>query len=152
MRRVVAAIKPGEKAALDVVRDGKRMKLTAIVTSRPDEQAEVQAEGAAGGEENVPVKPELALLNGLGLEELNRSYRSQLRIPADVEGVLITEVDPSSPAADQGIRQGDVITAVNRQGTRNLREFNARIKSIKDNKIMLTIWREGGRDYVVLKE
>ncbi len=152
LRRIVAAIKPGEKAVLDVVRGGRTMNVTATVTSRPEEAQAARAEEETGEERGAPVKPELALLNGLALEELNRYYRSQLRIPSDVEGVIITEVDPTSPAADQGIRQGDVITAVNREPAKNLREFNARVKEIKENKILLTLWRDGGREYVVLKE
>ncbi len=148
LRRIVAAIKPGEKAAIDLVRDGKRMKITATVGTRPDERetAQTQEPGIEA------VKPELALLNGIGLEELNRTYRARLQIPAELQGILITEIDPNSPAADKGLRQGDVIVAVNKLPTRNLREFNARIKGLKENKILLTIWREGSREYVVLKE
>ncbi len=148
LRRIVAAVKPGEKASIELVRDGKKMSVAAVVAARPDEREAEQSDARV----SEPVKPELALLNGLGLEELNRNYRGQLQIPAEVEGILITEVDPNSPAADQGLRQGDVILAINKTRTRNLREFNAVIKGVKENKLLLTIYREGGREYVVLKE
>jgi serine protease Do len=148
LRRIVAAIKPGQKAKIDFVRDGKAMAATANVESRPEERERA----SASEEESAAIKPELALLNGLGLEELNRSYRARLEIPAEVQGIIITEVDPNSPAADRGLRQGDVIVAVNRMPTRNIREFNARLKGLKENKILLTIWRDGSRVHVVLKD
>lgn len=148
LRRIVAAIKPGEKAKIGIVRDGKETTVTATVDARPEELERASAAEESG----ETIKPELALLNGVGLEELNRSYRARLQIPAEVQGVIVTEVDPNSPAADSGLRQGDVIIAVNRMPTRNIREFNARLKGLKDARILLTIWRDGSRGHIVLKE
>ena len=146
LRTLVGAIHPGEKAAIELVRDGKPMKLTATIVSR-----EEPAEEPAQAEPAEKAAPQLELLNGLGLEELNRYYRSELQIPADVQGIIITEVDPNSPGGDVGLRSGDVILRVNKKPTRNIREFNAVIKGVKGDRIMLTIYRGGSVENVVLK-
>jgi serine protease Do len=145
LRRLVAAMRPGDPAELECIRDGKSMKFAARVTARPDETAR---------EEETPdekAKPELALLNGVGLEDLNEQYRSELEIPADVAGVIVTEIDPNSPAADEGLGRGDVIVQVNLKPTRNIREFNARIKDVTEDKVMLTVYRGGALLNIVLK-
>lgn len=147
LRTIVSAIHPGDKAAIELVRDGKPMKLTATMVSRPEEPATEPA-AAEPGEKGTP---QLELLNGLALEELNRYYRSELQIPADVQGIVITDVDPDSPAGDVGLRGGDVIVRVNKKPTRNMREFNAVIKGVKGDRIMLTIYRQGSVENVVLK-
>lgn len=152
LRRLVAAMKPGEKARLEIIRDGKPMKITATVAARPEDEEVSSSRESKEEESGAVIKPELALLEGVALEELNRYYRSELRIPSDIQGVLVTEVDPASKAADQGLREGDVIIALNRQPTRSLREFSERVKGIKQNRVLLTIWRDGRREFVVLKQ
>ncbi len=147
LRTIVSAIQPGGKAAIELVRDGKPMKLTATVAARPEEPTGESAQEEPGEK----ATPELELLNGLGLEELNRYYRSELQIPPDVQGILVTEVDPNSPGGDVGLRGGDVILRVNKKPTRNIREFNAVIKGVRGERLLLTIYRQGSVENVVLK-
>jgi len=146
LRRLVGSLHPGDKAEIACIRDGKDMSFTARVTTRPDE--------TAGGEETKPdeqAKAELALLNGVGIEDLNDYYRQRLELPADVSGVIVTEIDSNSPAADEGLGQGDVIVQVNLKPIRNLREFNAQLKNVKGDKVMLTVYRGGALMNIVLK-
>ena len=44
-----------------------------------------------------------------------------------VEGALIAEVEPSSPAADAGLKKGDVVTALNGHPVRGPAELRARL-------------------------
>ncbi len=145
LRRLVGSIHPGGKAEIESIRDGKSMKFEVQVTTRPDE--------AARGEEKPAekAKPELALINGVGLEDLNDEYRSELELSPDLEGVLVTEVDPNSPAGDEGLRRGDVIVQLNLKPARSMREFNAQLKNIKGDKVMLTVYRGGALMNIVLK-
>jgi len=143
--RLVAAMRPGERADVDLMRDGKKLSVSVKLGKRPDERAEkpaVQSENAV---------PELALLNGIGLEDLNDGYRRELGLPRDVEGVVVTAVDQDSPAADEGLQEGDVIVQVNLKPVSDLADFNAVVKGIKGNKLMLTVYRGGQRENIVLK-
>ena len=145
LRRLVGSMRPGDKAELECIRDGKSLPFSARVTARPDEAV------AGETEPDEKTKPELALLNGVGLEDLSSYYRSELDLPADVSGVIVTEVDPNSPAADEGLARGDVIVQVNLKPVRNIRGFNAQVKNIKGDKVMLTVYRRGALVNIVLK-
>ena len=134
--RVIGSMHPGDKVALDVVRGGKELELNAALGKNPQD-APVKAKQAAG-----KVKPELALLNGVGLEDLNDDYRAQLSLPNEIQGVVATDLDPNSPAADAGLQVGDVITQVDLKPVTNLDDFNAVIKGVKKDKLLLTVVRE----------
>jgi serine protease Do len=146
LRRLVGSLHPGDAAAVECIRDGKTATYTARVTTRPDEAAATEEKS-----NEEAAKPELALLNGVGLEDLNEYYRSNLELPNDINGVVVTEVDPNSPAADEGVAQGDVIVQVNLKPVRSIREFNAQIKNIKGDKVMVTVYRGGALQNIVLK-
>ena len=147
LRMLVGSFHPGDKADIDIMRDGKALKLTAEIAKRPED--------AAAEKEREPAEkatPQLALLNGVGFEDLNDYYRSQLQLPREVKGVLVTEIDENSPAGDAGLARGDAIVQVNLKPVANIAEFNARIKGFKGDKLMLTVFRQGAFENIVLKE
>ena len=143
--RTIGAMHPGDKAGIDLMRDGKSMDITAQVGKRPGEAAPKATEPAE------KITPELALLNGIGLEDLNDDYREQLGLPRELGGVLVTAVDQDSPAADEGLQEGDVIFQVNLKPVADVAQFNAAVKRIKGDKLLLTVYRGGERKNIVLK-
>ena len=52
---------------------------------------------------------------GLSLQTLTPQIGRAVGLPTTARGVIITAVDPSSDAADKGLRRGDLIISVNRQ-------------------------------------
>jgi serine protease Do len=80
-------------------------------------------------------------LAGATFEELRLRQRSD-----DVAGVLISELDPGSRLARQGLREGDIITGSNRMKIRDLSEFKDVIRSV-GGALFLQVRREGN-DYV----
>jgi serine protease Do len=66
--------------------------------------------------------------------------------------VVISSVEPGSPAREAGLRCGDVIQEVNRHGVRNLYDYNGTLeKAKKDRTVFLLVKRGGGTLYVVHK-
>ncbi|MEX2649436.1 MAG: Do family serine endopeptidase [Alphaproteobacteria bacterium] len=88
VRNLIGLMRVGDTVELDVVRAGAALKLSATIAERTSEPAPVT--GAA-------------LLEGARFEP-----------NADGQGVLVAEVAPASPAYRAGLREGDVIVAVNR--------------------------------------
>jgi serine protease Do/serine protease DegQ len=106
LRNAIGLKRSGETVELQVLRDGKTRRLEAELGEQADAGAVAAEELHAG-------------LQGAELETLDSSsprFEGQ-------EGVLVTNVVPGSPAAQRGLRPGDVITAVNRQRVGNLAEF-----------------------------
>ena len=108
----------GARIPIDIIRDGRPTRIVATVAQRPSED---QLAALAGGEQGqnplgdgtapVPAQQEL----GLSLQPLTADLARASKLPATARGVIITAVDPSSDASDQGLQRGDLIMTVNRQ-------------------------------------
>ena len=57
-----------------------------------------------------------------------------------------------SPAADAGLRRGDVILEINREPVRNADDAVRMTETAKDKTTLLRVWREGNRHYIVVDE
>lgn len=138
----VSQTAPRTKVALKVIRDGKEQKVTATL-------GELKLDELAGepGSKATPQKKSDAL-DGVEVTDIDRQTRRQLGIPANIEGALVTAVDPTSTAAEAGLRENDVILAINRQTVRNSQEAIELSENIDaDTVILLRVWsaaRTGG--------
>ena len=67
-------------------------------------------------------------------------------------GVVISEVQPGSPAAEARLRSGDLIKEVNRQKIQNVRDYNQLVKTPKKGETLLLLVKRGQNTfYVALK-
>jgi serine protease Do len=101
LRNHIAALKPGTKASLTVVRDGREQTMTATLGELPSRHANATPTEDAADRSGA----------GLSVEPLTRDTARRLGIDA-TGGLVVTNVDPSGPAADAGFRRGDVIREV----------------------------------------
>jgi serine protease Do len=91
---------------------------------------------------------------GLSLSALDASSRAQFRISGTVQGVLVTDVAPDSPAGDKNIHPGDVIVQVQGVIVRTPQDVTDRIAADRKagKKIELLLVNRGGDvAYVALK-
>ncbi|HUV35771.1 MAG TPA: DegQ family serine endoprotease [Patescibacteria group bacterium] len=143
-RNLVSVTAPGTEVKMEIFRDGKKRQLSTEISEFPGD----------GGEEEAVRAEEAAspLLLGLGLETLSDYHRSQLDIPSRVHGVIITEVDPSTPAGESGLARGDVILEMNREPIENLDDLNDVISRSGKDRYLLFIYRGGRTFYRILKD
>ena len=100
LRNRIAATRPGARVTVTVRRDGAEKTLTATLDELP---------APAGADEGSAGEPrgEAGAL-GLRVEPLPRDRARALGLE-EGEGVIVSAVQPNSPASEAGIRQGDVI-------------------------------------------
>ncbi|ALF29231.1 DegQ family serine endoprotease [Brucella abortus] len=112
LARKVANIAPGEKAALTVWRKNKAEEINVTIAAMPNDK------GKSGSQSND---------NDGGQGETLDSYGLTVVPSEDGKGVVVTDVDPDSDAADRGIRSGDVIVSVNNQTVKTAGDINKAI-------------------------
>jgi serine protease Do len=139
---MVTAANPGSVVTLDILRDGQPMTLKVTLGQRPENLAE----NAAGGKSKGPSE---GTLRGISVQSLTSDLRNQLGVPAETQGVVITDVDPNSPAGDAGLQQGDIIQSINRQPVRNVADFN-RLAAQAKGQTLLRIVRQGTGVFIVI--
>ena len=101
------------------------------------------AEREAGGSKTM--------IDGLTLENLDEKDRYRLRIPNDVNGVLITEVDPKSEAASQNLAAGDVIVQVEKTPVDSLASLGKTLRERSGAYKRVYVYRNGHIFIVALK-
>jgi serine protease Do len=84
--------------------------------------------------------------------DLDQQTHDELKVPENVKGVVITEVQPDSPAAEAGLKQGVVIQEINRHPVKTDDEAVQMTEDAKDKFTLLRIWSNGGSHYVVVDE
>ena len=146
---VVSSRRAGEALKLTILRDGKTLTLTATLGDR--KAIEEKRRREAGEEpEDEPVQKPQGDLKSLNLE---KSYGFTVE-PADLKnrlkGVVVTAVDPRSPAADRGMAPGMIITAVGRVAVNTLSEFNVAVKKAGGRTLLLFVQSPNGNQKVTL--
>ena len=137
--KAVAMTPVGREVPIEVVRDGKPVRLTVKVAKLADTE---KVEVAAGPAEKDSL--------GLAVAPLTAEQARELGL-AGQGGVLVRGVEEGSAAAEAGIRPGDVIAEVDRhpvKGVEDLRQALAR--KPKGAATVLLVRRDGGSLYVAL--
>lgn len=82
------------------------------------------------------------------MQSLTPALRRQLELPPDVRGVVVAEVDPSSPAA-RYLEPGDLILSVNHDPVNSASEFYKLAAKTK-GEVLLRIVHQGEALFVVI--
>ncbi len=144
LQLTITRLVPNTEVNIDYVRDGKTSTVKAKLGQLRDQML-------AGGERDG-AKDEEGVLNGVGVGDITPQVRDELQLPRRVEGAVITRVEPDSASARAGLREGDIISELDRKPVRNAEEAVKLSEEIKGPKVMVRIWREGGSRYVVVDE
>jgi serine protease Do len=149
--RVVAATPIGKTVNIDVLRKGRKQSYR-IVIAKLDE-APADKPGKKLPPPAAKTKSKLSQL-GLTVVALDENARAKYKLAGNVQGVVVSEVDPASPAADKNFRPGDVIVEVQSQPVKAPADIEARVdadvKAGKKVELML-INRNGDLTYVGLR-
>jgi serine protease Do len=146
----VTNIDPGTTVTLSILRDGRPMDIRVTLGTRPANlglRGQLQG-GEEGGGENPQEQgaPKSGALAGVSVQGLTSDIRQQLQVPPEVHGVVVTQVDPNSPAAED-LGRGDVIEDINRQPVSSVADFN-RLASQATGDTLLRVYRQGGSVFI----
>jgi serine protease Do len=149
LSRRVAALPAGSKATFTVVRDGSRKDITADITLRNDQKIASNQKGGSGNDQSESKTKAM----GLGLSSLTPDVRRQFNLDDSVNGVLVTDVDPNSDAADKGLRPGDILRSIGNKPVRSPQDVQGRIADAHAagrKSVLLLVTRGGGERFIAV--
>ena len=117
---IVANQPVGSTVPIEVLRGGKRLTLNAKIALRPSEASIQGTTPSTDDDEDTPTPPQSDVTRsslGISLTPLTPALRTQLKIPATVQGVAIAGINQNSDAAQEGLQRGDVILQINQMAT-----------------------------------
>jgi serine protease Do len=142
LRLKVATMAPGTTVHLKMNRGGTVHDVNVTLGETPAAQ---NAANAAGGQAaNSPMR-------GVQVDELTADIRQQLGLKPDVKGVVITDVQDGSPAAEAGLQRGDVIEQINRQPVNSVADYQRLIGQAGKQTLVLLVNRRGSTTFVVVQ-
>jgi serine protease Do len=124
---LVGGLAVGTRVPIELVREGKRINLTAVMGERPTEEkiASLQS-GPNAPDQDLDAQKASASRETLGLavQPLTAALAQRVGVEPSTKGVLIRAVDPDSDAAAKGLQAGDVILSVNQRPATTVDEIN----------------------------
>jgi serine protease Do len=126
--RVVADTPVGKQTPVVVIRKGKEETKTVTLGRLEDGEKVAAAESKNGG---VPDQNVVKKTLGIELANMSGDLRKRYNIKDTVNGVVITGIDASSPAADKRLSPGDVIIEIAQEAVANTDDFQAKVDKLK---------------------
>jgi serine protease Do len=142
LRLKVATMTPGTTVHLKIDRNGESRDASLTLGEAPAGKGEVNTGG--GSAENSPMR-------GVQVQDLTDDIRQQLRLNADVKGVIVTGVSDDSPATDAGLQRGDVIEQINRQPVNSVDDYQRLIGQAGKKTTVLLVERGGNTTFLVVQ-
>ena len=128
--RIVASTPVGKTVTVKLLRDGKEIERQAKVGEMEEESASATAKS--------PIHPSL----GVTVQNLTPQVARELGLKKSA-GVVVTGVEPGSPAEEAMIQVGDVIQAVNRKPVKNVDDFVKIVEKAKSGGSLLLLVQRG---------
>jgi serine protease Do len=152
---LVANTAPGKRIPIELIRDGRRVTVNAVVGRRPSE--EELAARTFGADERpqddfgrAPSGPSpqglIERSTGLAVLAMTPTIARQLGVAENVQGLVIAAVDDSSDAATKGLRRGDIILSANNHPVNGPADLEAAIRAAQGGSrgaLLLRVQRRG---------
>jgi serine protease Do len=115
--QLIAARQPGSSASVQVVRDGRPLNFTVKLAERP------QRERADLGIDPPQPSSQRGPMLGLSVREMDAQFVARYRMPSGTRGVVVSRVEPMSPAFDADVERGHVVLEINRQRIQTIEDY-----------------------------
>ena len=136
----VSELAPGTSISLGLLRDGKPATVNVTIGSYSGDHQQLADNDGSEGSQSGKL--------GLAVGDLTQDVRQQLQVPDNMQGAVVENVRPASPADDAGLQPGDVILQVNRKPTASANQFVSQVHGdTNDGDLLLLVWSKGNASY-----
>lgn len=138
---IVADTPIGKKVKVDVIRDGSTKTLAVQVEEQKDDELSKEP---ASDKSKDPL--------GVTTQNLNMETAQALGLDPKQKGVVVTDIDEESVAAEKGVRRGDVIIEINHKAITNTKEYIDATKNLKKgSSVLLLVARKQGTMFIAFQ-
>ena len=150
--RLVADAPIGKAVPMEVWRNGKSLSLNVTIGELKDEDGMEKADKKSGKEGDKST-PQGEMLLGMRLAHTNSALRSRYQIPADVDGLVVVELQSGGTAMKKGLQVGDVLLELQEIKLASPQDFKSGLKKAADakrNHALLRLWRGGEAQFITI--
>jgi serine protease Do len=156
LRTLVAQAPLDKQVELQLVRNGKPLTVKTQIKEQPVDYESARV--LPRGNQQQPQSPQQpndqdtvdSPLASIHVDELTQERARQLDLPPNVQGVLVTDVDPDSGLAE--LQKGDVIEEINQQPVTSVSDYKKIAGSLDPNQPqVLSVCRHRARSFLVLR-
>lgn len=151
LRTLVSQTELNKKVELQIVRAGKPLTVSTQIKEQPAgyQTGRVVPQQPPASQRPGEQNEQSNGLAGIQVGDLTPALSRQLDLPNGVHGVVVTDVDPDSPAGD--LQKGDVIEEVNQQRINSVADYNKIASGLDPSQPqVLSVCRHRARSFVVL--
>jgi len=141
--RKVAGRGPGESIDLRISRDGKKQTVEVRIGEMPD--SGISRQGNL--EKDLPDERW-----GLTVQPLTPDLARRLGLKENEAGVVVTGVEPDSPAGKAGLTPGDLIQEINRKPIKTREDLTQAIREVEGKGSLLLLVNRGRNTFYVVLE
>jgi serine protease Do len=153
--RIVADTEVGKAVDVVIMRDGKEQTVKVTLGRLEDGERLASAEGEVDETSPDGDAVSTAKVFGMTIAELDDDARANFGISSDISGVVITEVQENSPAAERGIEPGLVITELGQESVSSPQDVLDRVAALKaqgrKSAVMIVAAKTGELRFVSLR-
>ncbi|MBT7944285.1 MAG: DegQ family serine endoprotease [Alphaproteobacteria bacterium] len=149
--RIVADTEVGKSVPLEIWRNNERITLTAKIEEL-DDTAKKTASKGQGSKKKSKARTVKAL--GLKLSSLNAELKAKFSLDKDAKGVVVVKVDEKGPAAEKGIRPGDLIVEISQHEASSPDVIEAKVKEAKKagrKSVLMLLEGQSGLRFVAVR-
>jgi serine protease Do len=149
--RIVADTEVGIDVPVEVWRENKKLNLTVQVGElKENAQMAARSEKGAGGDS----KPEKVESLGVTVSAIKPAMAKKFKLPEDAKGVVVTDVDGTGPAAEKGVRPGDLIVEVGQEEVTGPSDVERKVKEARESgrkSVLLLVQGQNGLRFVAIR-
>lgn len=152
LQGIVEQLSVGKSYTMELLRDGKRVHKQVTMQEMPKSfsvaKNESPLEDSSKGKQKTSV-------NDLKIEvqPLTKELANQLGYSDDVNGVVITSVEPGSAAEEAGLMKGMIIEKIGTTEVTTMDQFNLGLKEAKEkDRVLLLVRNHSGARFVVVQK
>ncbi|MBL6958570.1 MAG: DegQ family serine endoprotease [Rhodospirillales bacterium] len=149
--RIVAETEVNKPVKVKIWRDSKLITIDVTVGELEDQDPKVASKSAGPKEKvkSLKVKP-----LGLTLSSVSAGQREKYKLEKDAKGVVVVGIEDDGPAAEKGVRVGDLIVEVNQQDVESPAQVAKLIEEARDagrRSVLLLLEGQGGLRHIGIR-